>query len=94
MEADQEYVSPFPIVPNVLLSDPVLEQRLSSAAAGLETNWSCAELKDTHLGPLSAFSRSPSTSTITDRDEKGTSPGATTPTSESATGKLPATDAF
>ncbi|RFU72955.1 hypothetical protein TARUN_9301, partial [Trichoderma arundinaceum] len=31
-----------------------------------------------------AFSRSPSTSTITDKDEKGTSPGATTPTSESA----------
>ncbi|KKP03782.1 serine/threonine-protein kinase gad8 [Trichoderma harzianum] len=44
------------------------------------------KLKDTHLGPLSAFSRSPSTSTITDKDEKGTSPGATTPTSESATG--------
>lgn len=52
-----------------------------------EANSLCAELKDTHLGPLSAFSRSPSTSTITDKDEKGTSPGATTPTSESAIGK-------
>ncbi|KAM0514514.1 hypothetical protein ACHAPE_006809 [Trichoderma viride] len=44
------------------------------------------KLKDTHLGPLSAFSRSPSTSTITDKDEKGTSPGATTPTSETVPG--------
>ncbi|KAL3953997.1 hypothetical protein ACCO45_011953 [Purpureocillium lilacinum] len=45
------------------------------------------KLKDTHLGPLSAFSRSPSTSTITDKDEKAqqqTTPGATTPTTESA----------
>lgn len=46
------------------------------------------ELKETHLGPLSPFSRSPSTSTITDKDEKGQpSAGATTPTTESAIGK-------
>ncbi|KEY64211.1 hypothetical protein S7711_03500 [Stachybotrys chartarum IBT 7711] len=43
------------------------------------------KLKETHLGPLSAFSRSPSTSTITDKDEKGpASTGATTPTTENA----------
>lgn len=43
------------------------------------------KLKETHLGPLSAFSRSPSTSTITDKEEKGrASTEATTPTTESA----------
>jgi serum/glucocorticoid-regulated kinase 2 len=42
------------------------------------------KLKETHLGPLSAFSRSPSTSTITDKEDKGQpSTGATTPTIES-----------
>jgi len=44
------------------------------------------KLKETHLGPLSAFSRSPSTSTITgDKEKEGkTSTEATTPTHESA----------
>ncbi|KAG6068337.1 hypothetical protein E4U32_001121 [Claviceps aff. humidiphila group G2b] len=43
------------------------------------------KLKETHLGPLSAFSRSPSTSTITEKDEKIAHPsGAVTPTTESA----------
>ncbi|CAG9990339.1 unnamed protein product [Clonostachys byssicola] len=46
------------------------------------------KLKETHLGPLTgAFSRTPSTSTITDKDDKGrssTSTGATTPTPESS----------
>lgn len=47
------------------------------------------ELKETHLGPLSAFSRSPSTSTITgDKEKEGkTSIEATTPTHESAIGR-------
>ncbi|KAK5991529.1 Serine/threonine-protein kinase gad8 [Cladobotryum mycophilum] len=42
------------------------------------------KLKDTHLGPLSAFSRSPSAATITDKGGEPLSPGATTPTAESA----------
>ncbi|KAI6779868.1 uncharacterized protein J7T54_001956 [Emericellopsis cladophorae] len=44
------------------------------------------KLKETHLGPLSAFSRSPSTSTITDKekDSQRASTEATTPTHESA----------
>ncbi|KAG9251646.1 kinase-like domain-containing protein [Emericellopsis atlantica] len=44
------------------------------------------KLKETHLGPLSAFSRSPSTSTITDKekDTQRASTEATTPTHESA----------
>ncbi|PHH66019.1 hypothetical protein CDD81_544 [Ophiocordyceps australis] len=43
------------------------------------------KLKETHLGPLSAFSRSPSTSTITDKDDKlSQATGATTPTNENA----------
>ncbi|VUC21441.1 unnamed protein product [Clonostachys rosea] len=46
------------------------------------------KLKETHLGPLTgAFSRTPSTSTITDKDDKGrsgTTTGATTPTPESS----------
>jgi len=43
------------------------------------------KLKETHLGPLSAFSRSPSTSTITDKEDKSRpSTEATTPTTESA----------
>ncbi|KAH7324756.1 serine/threonine-protein kinase gad8 [Stachybotrys elegans] len=43
------------------------------------------KLKETHLGPLSAFSRSPSTSTITEKDDKSLpNTGATTPTTESA----------
>ncbi|KAM5353314.1 hypothetical protein ACJZ2D_016782 [Fusarium nematophilum] len=42
------------------------------------------KLKETHLGPLSPFSRSPSTSTITDKDEKGQSSGAITPTNDNA----------
>jgi serum/glucocorticoid-regulated kinase 2 len=50
----------------------------------LEANLFTLELKETHLGPLSAFSRSPSTSTITDKEDKGQpSTGATTPTIES-----------
>ncbi|TWU71102.1 hypothetical protein ED733_000778 [Metarhizium rileyi] len=44
-----------------------------------------AELKETHLGTLSAFTRSPSTSTITEKDDKTPSAsGAVTPTTESA----------
>ncbi|KAH6894719.1 serine/threonine-protein kinase gad8 [Thelonectria olida] len=43
------------------------------------------KLKETHLGPLSPFSRSPSTSTITDKNDQGQqSAGAVTPTTESA----------
>ncbi|KAK0386002.1 hypothetical protein NLU13_5839 [Sarocladium strictum] len=45
------------------------------------------KLKETHLGTLSPFARSPSTSTITDKEkeDKGQhSTGATTPTTESA----------
>ncbi|KAF4981656.1 hypothetical protein FZEAL_2585 [Fusarium zealandicum] len=42
------------------------------------------KLKETHLGPLSAFSRSPSTSTITDKDKDGQASGAVTPTTENA----------
>ncbi|QPH09590.1 hypothetical protein C2857_000473 [Epichloe festucae Fl1] len=44
------------------------------------------KLKETHLGPLSAFARSPSTSTITEKDDKmpQASSGAVTPTTESA----------
>ncbi|KAH7264580.1 Serine/threonine-protein kinase [Fusarium solani] len=42
------------------------------------------KLKETHLGPLSAFARSPSTSTITDKDKEGQASGAVTPTTESA----------
>ncbi|KEZ40571.1 Serine/threonine-protein kinase gad8 [Scedosporium apiospermum] len=44
------------------------------------------KLKETHLGPLaSTFSRSPSTSTITDKDEKSQSiAGSVTPTNEGA----------
>ena len=44
------------------------------------------ELKETHLGPLaSTFSRSPSTSTITDKDDKSQSAsGSVTPTAESS----------
>ncbi|KAI8628344.1 Pkinase-domain-containing protein [Xylariaceae sp. FL1651] len=39
------------------------------------------KLKETHLGPLtSTFSRNPSTSTITDKDEKGPLPTSATPT--------------
>lgn len=64
----------------------------ADASAALLTSSSLtaiqSELKETHLGPLSAFSRSPSTSTITEKDDKGQpSPGATTPTTESAIGK-------
>lgn len=47
------------------------------------------ELKETHLGPLtSTFSRSPSTSTITDKDSKsqGDISGAVTPTNENTIG--------
>ncbi|KOS20481.1 Serine/threonine-protein kinase gad8 [Escovopsis weberi] len=40
------------------------------------------KLKETHLSHLSAFSRSPSTSTITDKGLEPLSPGATTPTAE------------
>ncbi|KAJ9143107.1 Non-specific serine/threonine protein kinase [Pleurostoma richardsiae] len=41
------------------------------------------KLKETHLGPLtSTFSRSPSTSTITDKDERPSVSGATTPTGD------------
>ncbi|QUC16772.1 uncharacterized protein UV8b_01013 [Ustilaginoidea virens] len=43
------------------------------------------KLKETHLGSLSAFARSPSTSTITEKDDKTPSAsGAVTPTAESA----------
>lgn len=44
------------------------------------------KLKETHLGPLaSTFSRSPSTSTITDKDDKSQSAsGSVTPTAESS----------
>ncbi|KFG77822.1 serine/threonine protein kinase [Metarhizium anisopliae] len=43
------------------------------------------ELKETHLGTLSPFARSPSTSTITEKDDKTPSAsGAVTPTTESA----------
>ncbi|KAM4058804.1 kinase [Hirsutella rhossiliensis] len=43
------------------------------------------KFKDTHLGTLSAFSRSPSTSTITDKDDKAqNATGATTPTTDNA----------
>ncbi|KAI0165573.1 Pkinase-domain-containing protein [Xylariaceae sp. FL1272] len=39
------------------------------------------KLKETHLGPLtSTFSRNPSTSTITDKDEKASLPTSATPT--------------
>lgn len=39
------------------------------------------KLKETHLGPLaSTFSRNPSTSTITEKDEKGVPPTSSTPT--------------
>ncbi|KAI1334425.1 Pkinase-domain-containing protein [Xylariaceae sp. FL0016] len=39
------------------------------------------KLKETHLGPLSnTFSRNPSTSTITDKDEKASIPTSATPT--------------
>ncbi|KAI1746923.1 Pkinase-domain-containing protein [Xylaria castorea] len=39
------------------------------------------KLKETHLGPLtSTFSRNPSTSTITEKDEKGPLPTSATPT--------------
>ncbi|KAJ2976219.1 hypothetical protein NUW58_g8141 [Xylaria curta] len=39
------------------------------------------KLKETHLGPLtSTFSRNPSTSTITDKDDKGPLPTSATPT--------------
>ncbi|KFA67945.1 hypothetical protein S40285_09606 [Stachybotrys chlorohalonatus IBT 40285] len=42
-----------------------------------------AELEETHLDPLSAFSRLPSTSTITGKDDKSSvSAGTTTPTTE------------
>lgn len=47
------------------------------------------ELKETHLGPLtSTFSRSPSTSTITEKDDKsqGAISGTATPTNESTIG--------
>ncbi|KAF5027422.1 hypothetical protein F66182_499 [Fusarium sp. NRRL 66182] len=43
------------------------------------------KLKETHLGQsLSPFSRSPSTSTITDKEKEGQASGAVTPTTESA----------
>ncbi|KAF4964995.1 hypothetical protein FSARC_7173 [Fusarium sarcochroum] len=43
------------------------------------------KLKETHLGQsLSPFSRSPSTSTITDKDKEGQASGAVTPTTENA----------
>ncbi|KAL2120986.1 hypothetical protein VTJ04DRAFT_5013 [Mycothermus thermophilus] len=45
------------------------------------------KLKETHLGPLAAqFSRSPSTSTITDKDDKSPGPisGSVTPTTENS----------
>jgi serum/glucocorticoid-regulated kinase 2 len=43
------------------------------------------KLKETHLGTLSPFSRNPSTSTITEKEDKADpSTGATTPTTENA----------
>ena len=53
----------------------------------LTVRW--AELKETHLGPLtSTFSRSPSTSTITDKDKSpGGLSGTATPTQENAIGE-------
>ncbi|KAF7550633.1 hypothetical protein G7Z17_g5577 [Cylindrodendrum hubeiense] len=51
------------------------------------SSWNLTKkLKETHLGPLSPFSRSPSTSTITtDKEEKGQpSAGAVTPTTDNA----------
>ncbi|RYP71920.1 hypothetical protein DL771_004523 [Monosporascus sp. 5C6A] len=38
------------------------------------------KLKETHLGPLAGFSRNPSTSTITDKDDKAPPATSTTPT--------------
>ncbi|RYO94780.1 hypothetical protein DL766_000043 [Monosporascus sp. MC13-8B] len=38
------------------------------------------KLKETHLGPLTGFSRNPSTSTITDKDDKAPPATSTTPT--------------
>lgn len=90
VEAHQEFVIPSPC------SCPPLPRRPLAAVATQGRVSVCRradsrarpELKETHLGPLSAFSRSPSTSTITDKDEKTQpSPGATTPTTESAIGK-------
>lgn len=48
-----------------------------------------SELKETHLGPLaSTFSRTPSTSTITEKEDKslGAISGTATPTNESTIG--------
>ncbi len=48
-----------------------------------------AELKETHLGPLSnTFSRSPSSATVTEKDDKsqGSISGTATPTNESTIG--------
>ncbi|KAF5253632.1 hypothetical protein FOXYS1_14502, partial [Fusarium oxysporum] len=43
------------------------------------------KLKETHLGQsLSPFSRSPSTSTITEKEKDGQASGAVTPTTENA----------
>lgn len=46
------------------------------------------ELKETHLGPLSPFSRSPSTSTITDKEGKGQpNAGSPNPAADNAIGE-------
>jgi hypothetical protein len=78
-----------------LLQLPLLARLLAidlDAGFWTITTDNLTELKETHLGTLSPFARSPSTSTITEKDkdkeEKGQpSTEATTPTTESAIGE-------